>query len=319
MSATLVDPKLREDPEYAEDRKENLPRVLRDMTLEQKEEFRHLVEKKAWIKASSVDPLTDEEQTKVAELQKDKGKKVADEARKRLYYRHHWNSLRWFLYGGLVDLPIQQDPKRAWDPETNPWIKVRVRSFVWTKDEHDEVQPYKRLPDKDYLRLLSYSWIHEPLLAIPKSRQMLVTWLFCAIACHETVCREAKSIAWISKKFDDADAHIKKRIKGISDRLPRVRYDVPETRHISGYFSCEETDSDIRAMGEEAKGLRQYTFSWVFDDEAAFQEQAGDIVEAGLATVKGGGRFTTVSSANGKEVFYGIVSESGRIAVPPGP
>ncbi len=333
MNTVLADPELRDTPGYVEDEGEQLPRILRLMNDEQKAHLFYLAQKKAWIRASKVQSFTDEEETKIAETERKHSPRVARAMQDALYRRHHWNSLRWFLFGGLVDIPVQQDPKRAWDPVdipvqqdpkrawdpvTNPFLKVRVRSFVWTQDEHDQSNPFKRLPDKDYLRLVSYAWIHEPLLATPKSRQLLMTWLFSSIAVHETLFRPAKLTAWISKKFDDANANVEKRIKPVAERLPKKHFYVPSFRFIKGVFECEDSGSIIRAMGEEAKGLRQYTFSWVFDDEAAFQEQASDIITAALPTINGGGRFTLVSSANGKEVFYRVISENDRIAVPAG-
>lgn len=315
---TLADPDLRDTPGYVGEEDVALPRILRKMDDDQKAHLYHLIEKKAWIKASQVQGFTDQEKSTIAEAEKKHGPRVAREVQDRLYQRHHWDSLRWFMFGGLVDIPIQQDPTRAWDPKDNPFLKIRVRSFVWTQDEHDQSKPFKRLPDKDYLRLMAYAWVHDPLIAIPKSRQMMVTWCFCAVATHETLFRPAKNSAWISKKYDDANATIEKRVKPIADRLPHSRFPVPKYKFIKGLFECEDTGSLIRAMGEEAKGLRQYTFSWVFDDEAAFQDQASDIVQAALPTINGGGRFTLVSSANGKEVFYRVISENDRIAVPAG-
>ena len=317
MASVLVDPDLRDDPKYEGEVEYGLPRILSQMNEDQKEELYHLVEKKAWIKATQIQEFTDEENAKIAQAERDKGPAFSRKVSDRLYLRYHWDSLRWFLFGGLVDIPIQQDPTRAWDPSDNPFLKVRTRGFVWTQDEHDQAHPYKRLPDKDYLRILAYSWVHEPLLCTPKSRQMMLTWLFSAIAVHDTVFRDARNTAWISKKFDDANATLEKRIKPVVDRIPS-RLWKPDIHFKSGILECEKTGSIIRAMGEEAKGLRQYTFSWVFSDEAGFQEQTSEIIEAALPAVKGGGRFTLVSSANGKEAFYGVVSEQGRIAVPAG-
>lgn len=294
-----------------------LPRIFKKMSEDERAHLYHLIQKKAWIKATTIDPLTDEEEEKLVKVLKKLGPKAHKKASDTFYKRHHWDSLRWFLFGGLVDFPIQENPKRAWDPISNPFIKFKYPSFVYTQDEHDQVHPYKRLPDKDYLRLISYAWVHEPLLGLPKSRQMMLTWLFCAIAVHETLFRDAKNTAWISKKFEDANATIEKRVKPIAERLP-AEQKVPEFKFIKGLFDCPDTGSVIRAMGEEAKGLRQYTFSWVCDDEGAFQEQASEIIQAALPTVNGGGRFTLISSANGKEVFYRMVSENGRIPTPAG-
>lgn len=314
MTTALADPELRDDPRYVED-ETHLPRVLQQMSEDQKAELYYKLQKKAWLYATEIQDFTDEEKTKIEKLKKAKGPKVAKFAREKLYLKYHWRSLRWFLFGGLVDIPIQEDPKRAWDAKTNPFLKVRIRSFCWTIDEHDQAEPRKRLPDKEYLRLLAHAWVHEPLLALPKSRQMMLTWLFCAIGAHETLFRENKNTAWISKKFDDANATIEKRIKPLIEALPQ-NLQVPDYHFKSGELSSGA--SLIRAMGEEAKGLRQYTFSWVFDDEAAFQIQASDNIQAALPAVKGGGRLTLVSSANGKETFYGIISEGGRISIPAG-
>lgn len=317
MSSVLADPDLRDDPNYEGEADIGLPRVLTQLDEEQKAHLYHLVEKKAWIKATQVQTFTDEEHEKIALAEKKKGPKFAKAVSDRLYLRYHWDSLKWFLFGGLVDIPIQQDPSKPWDPKENPFIKIRQRGFVWTQDEHDHAKPFKRLPDKDYLKLISYAWVHEPLLAIPKSRQMMVTWNFCAIAVHETLFRQARNTAWISKKFDDANAHIEDRVKGVADRIP-ARLIKPDDHFKSGMWECDATNSKIRAMGEEAKGLRQYTFSWVFSDEAGYQDQTWEIIEAAMPAVKGGGRFTLVSSANGKETFYGVISENGKIAVPAG-
>jgi hypothetical protein len=318
MIPTLADPDKRDDPQYTGEEDTALPNILSKLNDEERARLYYLVEKKAWIKATQISEFTDEELSRVQQIGKEKGPRAERKASDIIYRRHHWDSLRWFLFGGLVDIPLTMDPKRAWDPETNPFIKIRMPSFVFTQDEHDESMPFKRLPDKKYLRIIAYAWVHEPRLVTPKSRQMMLTWLFSSIGAHETLFRNARTTAWISKKFDDANATVERRIKFVADKLPSDRFDVPKTRFIKGIFDCESSGSVIRAMGEDAKGLRQYTFSWVFSDEVGFQDQASDIIQASLPTVNGGGRFTQVSSANGKEVFYGVATENGKIPAPAG-
>lgn len=318
MIPTLADPERRDDPQYEGETDQNLPKILSQMNEEERARLYYLVEKKAWIKATQIPDFTDEEQSKVKEVEKKHGPAAARKATDIIYRRHHWDTLRWFLFGGLVDIPLTENPRKAWDPETNPFIKIRMPSFVYTQDEHDESNPYKRLPDKKYLRILAYAWVHEPMLVTPKSRQMMLTWLFSSIGTHETLFRSARTTAWISKKFDDANATVEKRIKFVADKLPKDRFPVPNYRFIKGILDCDDSGSIIRAMGEDAKGLRQYTFSWVFSDEVGFQDQANEIIRASLPTVNGGGRFTQVSSANGKDIFYGVVTENGKIPAPAG-
>lgn len=296
----------------------DLPRLLTKLNPDERAELMSLVEKKAWVRATQVQEFSDEEKSLIAKEEKQRGPKKAKRLREHLYKKYHWDTLRWFLFGGYVDIPIQTDPKRAYDPVDNPWVKIRMPGWAYTTDEHDEANPYKLLPDKRYLRVMAYAWVHEPLLLIPKSRQMMVTWLFCCITAHETLFRNARNTAYISKKFDDANAHLQKRVAHVCNRLPSDRFFVPPYKLKSGELSCEWTGSIVRAMGEEAKGLRQYTFSWIFSDEMAFQEQADEMVTAAMPTVKGGGRFTGVSTPNGEEIFYELLSDRGRIPTPAG-
>lgn len=308
-----------EPPPTGKTRAFALPPQLRTMSDDQLLELRDLVRKKAWVKAASISGPSDRHAAQITKLRREGRDKEARAVEKRLYLDAHWESLRWFLFGGHVDLPVPTDPTRAWDATSNPWLKIRVPGWATTLDEHDQANPYKPLPDKQYLRLLAYAWVMEPLLAIPKSRQMMVTWLFCAIAAHDLVARDAQRAAFISKKFDDANALLG-RINTIISKLPGEYNDMlpPRTTHKIGHLEAPEHNCHVHAMGEEAKGLRSYTFSWVFFDESAFADQASEIMRAGMPTVKGGGRFTLVSTSNGEEPFFRVISDSGQIPVPAG-
>lgn len=295
-----------------------LPKALRGLTPDQLEELTAMAEQKAWVKATQVADFTGPEKVALRRVEKESSPKVLKAAKERLFRKYLWDSLRWFLFGGYVDLVgFQEQPLRSYDPDTNPWLKLWVPGWARTQDEHDESEPYKVLPDKEYLRLYSYAWVFKPMLAVPKSRQMLVTWLFCAIAVHTVMFRQAQRVAVISKKADDADALLG-RMKTIIDGLPADRFWVPHAGKKYGMIDVDDNGSHVHAMGEEAKGIRSYTFSWVFSDEAAFQEQFREMVRSTLATIKGGARFTLVSTSNGEEGFHEILSEGGIIPCPSG-
>lgn len=296
-----------------------LPKALQGLTPDQLEELTSLAETKAWVKASSVQDFTGPEKVALRKLEK-QSPEEHKRGRELLYRKYLWDSLRWFLFGGYVDLVgFQTHPLKAYDPDTNPWLKLWVPGWAKTMDEHDEVNPYKHFPDKEYLRILAHAWVHRPRLAIPKSRQLMVTWLFCGIAVHTVLFRQAQRIAVVSKKFDDANALLG-RMATIINGLPSDRFYVPwdENKHKKeGLLSVPANGSYVHAMGEEAKGLRSFTFSWVFSDEAAFQDQFREINRATLATIKGG-RFTLVSTSNGEEGFWEVCTEGGVIPAPPG-
>lgn len=299
-----------------------LPAVLQGLTPDQLEELQDIAERKAWVHATEVSEFTDREQELIAKAQSESSPRVARGVRDRLYQRHLWTALRWYLFGGYVDLVgFLEHPTRAYDPDTNPYLKLWVPGWARTKDEHDPASPYKTLPDKDYLRLYAYAWVHEPLIAIPKSRQMMATWLFCCIASWIVAFQPAQRVGMISKKADDADALLE-RVNTVLKGLPRDRFYVPgnpEKDRKYGEIHIPETDTTIMGLGENPDNVRQHTFSWIFDDEAAFQEYAEEIVRAVLAAVHGGNaRLTVVSTSNGEDYFHDIVTEGGRISAPAG-
>lgn len=294
-----------------------LPKPLRGLTPEQLVELTDLAEHKAWVRATDLPAFNDQEQ-EVVDRAARQGPRAAKIVRERIYRKYLWDAMRWYLFGGYVDLVgFQERPLAAYDPDTNPWIKLWVPGWAKTKDEHDPASPYKPLPDKDYLRLIAYTWVHEPLLALPKSRQMMATWLFCCIGSWVVTFQQAQLVGFVSKKEGDADKLLE-RVKVVLDGLPRDRFYVPEAKKKYTELAVPESDSYILALSENPDGVRSHTFSWLFSDEVAFQEYAEDQVRATLPSVKGGARFTLVTTSNGEDPFHQIISEGGRIPTPPG-
>lgn len=293
--------------------------VIASMAEQDRSRLFELVERKAWTMASQVEPFNGTEHKAINRAKREGGERLKREVQDRLYRRHHWDSLRWFLFGGLVEVPgLPTDPSRPWDPTTNPNVKIHQPGFVFTTDEHDEADPIKRMPDKDYLRLLAYTWVHRDLLVVPKSRQLMISWLFVSVGLHNLIARGSQRMGLISKKEEDADALIE-RAKSIYDNLPHGRLYVPEIRRIRNEMDCTTTGSSMHAMNQTAKGLRSYTWSWLFADELSFQQEADQMITAAMAAIRGGGRMTAVSTPDGEEVMYNLASQNGLIPMPAGP
>lgn len=293
-------------------------RVIEQMSDADRAKLSELVERKAWLMASQVAEFSGKEHKAIKRAEREGGIRLKREVQDRLYRRHHWDSLRWFLFGGLVEIPgLCTDPTLPWDPETNPHVKVHQPGFVFTTDEHDEAEPTKRLPDKDYLRVMAYAWVHRDLLAIPKSRQLMVSWLFCSIGLHNLIARRSQRMGIISKKEEDADALLE-RSYTIYQSLPHGRFHVPQLRRVRNELTCPDTSSSMHAMNQTAKGLRSYTWSWLFADEAAFQAEFDQMITSAMAAVKGGGRMTAVSTPDGEETFYDLCSFNGNIPMTAG-
>lgn len=212
-----------------------------------------------------------------------------------------WHQLQWWLWGGPVAVGT---------------TTYHHRGLVRTMDEHDQLTPYKRLPDLAYLRQVAWTWVYEPLLLVAKSRQIMMTWLFSAIAAQQ-VFTPARRVAFICKKFESADANLE-RVNTIVNNLPPGLGN-PQVDRIKGYLSCPATGSLIQAVDENAeKALRQFTFSWIYSDESSFQANLDEQYKAALPTVKGGGRYTGVSTPNGQDTFHGYLSNQGEIELVPG-
>lgn len=282
----------------------------------------NLIRKLAWTKALNIEAFTEQELLAVETMAREGGNLRAQRLKQELFKPKHWRCLKWFLFGGHVELPVAHDPTRAPDPETNPHVKVWHPGFVTTRDELDFVNPYKLMPDKDYLRVLAYAWVFRPILFVPKSRQLMVTWLFCAIAMHETLARQARRTALLSKKFEDADALIKERLWNIYENLPHGELWVPHCTKVEGQLVCSDTNSIVKAFGQNSgEQLRSYSFSWVFSDEMPHQDEAEEGYVAALPALKsasGVSKYTAVGTPNGKEFFYRLISDMGEIAIPPG-
>ena len=180
-------------------------------------------------------------------------------------------------------------------------------SYVETLDEHDLDHPIKRFPPRNatdvmadwerpltYLWELAELWHTKPLIAVLKSRQMLMTWLFLSLYLWDPAYHVGRRIFLQSKKEEDAK-ELLNRQKGMLKRLPaciRPRYRATTTR-----IQFYEHDSEIRAMPQGADQVRSYTFSGGYVDEAAFQELFEASYGACLPTIEGGGKLTVVSTA----------------------
>src|ERR1700730_3750666 len=56
---------------------------------------------------------------------------------------------------------------------------------VFTHDEHDPSVAPKPFPDKAYIRQMIEWWLSIKMACWEKSRQMMASWLFCALYLHD--------------------------------------------------------------------------------------------------------------------------------------
>lgn len=192
-----------------------------------------------------------------------------------------------------------------------------LENYVWTVDEHERDESVKKLfhgdnviepislqpvrvldgGEDDYLRYIALLWAEQPLLAVPKSRQMRLSHLMMALHGWLAQFHSNQRIAIQSKKFEDADALLERRWKAMLEerkRYPHIPWAGARRKNGSIIF---DHGSIIMAAAQGADIVRSYTFSAIFSDEMAFQDQAEDAYTAAIPTIEGGGKFTAVSTA----------------------
>lgn len=177
-----------------------------------------------------------------------------------------------------------------------PWTFVRDACF--TQDEADEGR-VKAFPDNPYLRHICDTWSVYKMLAIPKSRRMMLTWIMLALHLHLALFVPRSAIFVQSKKAEDSDYLLG------DNRMLFIYRHLPDWLHGYGLPTVQRKQfnltfsngSIIKAVSQGADQLRGYTATAVLCDEIAFWERAHETWRALRPIVQGGGRVSLVSSA----------------------
>lgn len=178
----------------------------------------------------------------------------------------------------------------------NAW--AFLRDCVYTLDQVDKINPIKTIPEKQYLQMYSEAFTTCPLLAVPKSRRMTMSWTTIGLIVWDSIFHSSRSWAMVSKKEDDADELVK-RAKFIFEKIPEHKIPrdmLPKIITKKCYLEFSEMYSKIQGFPQGADQLRQFTFSGIFGDESAFWEDAQAFYSASFPTIDGGGQMVLVSS-----------------------
>jgi hypothetical protein len=200
----------------------------------------------------------------------------------------------------------------------DPW--AFLMECVYTLDQVNKKTPIKTLPDREYGELYCKLWVKYPLLAVPKSRRMTMSWYTIGLYVWDTIFHSGRFNAFVSKKEDDANELIE-RAKFIIDHIPADKIPaelIPKYRNKFCVLDFYEIKSKLQGFPQGADQLRQFTFSGIFGDESAFWENAQEFYSASFPTIDGGGRMTLVSSpAPGffKKLCFDAMDKKGEINV----
>jgi hypothetical protein len=182
--------------------------------------------------------------------------------------------------------------------------------MLYTKDERDSKNPVKQFPDTEYLRYVVNAYWESDRLFIPKSRQIKMSWLACAIALHRALFYPHSNIFIQSKKEEDAAMLVffkkmgNSRISFIYDKLPDW---VKAVAKADGTYSKINfsNGSQIWGIPEGGHIIRSHTASLFIGDESAFQPEFESAYTAAMSCSE---KIICISSA-GPGYFEDIVTE----------
>ena len=188
---------------------------------------------------------------------------------------------------------ISKDPWRfmtAEDPLTS-------EPLVWTRNENS---PRGRdpFPDKDYLRLYVKALVDEPVLFVPKSRQMIISTATLVLCLWEILFQYSFRTILSKVTEEDAEELLENKVRftyrALPERLRKMRkvHDRPKGRAV-----CSDTASYILAAAQNVadRECRGGTGNRLVIDEAAYQDYTQSIVEAGQPMTN---RLVVISSPN---------------------
>ena len=137
----------------------------------------------------------------------------------------------------------------------------------------------------------------ERLLAIRKTRRMIISWTVMAFNLWDAMFHIGRSIYVQSDKEEKSDELIR-RCKFIYDQLPTyTKPIVPRMVYKYCQLSFPEIDSVIVGVPQGRDQLRQITASRIFGDEFAFWDKAEESYGSMRPTIEGGGQIVLVSSS----------------------
>lgn len=179
-----------------------------------------------------------------------------------------------------------------------------IDDCILTRDEADEgkVKPFPKL---EYLYHVDRCFVKYRILAIPKSRRMLMTWRLLALHLWYGLFHVNRTIFMQSKKAADSAYLLgDERLMFMYNNLPGHQKWPAIPRSIKGkegkgYETITlDNGTTFYAIAEGPDQLRQYTASRVYCTEMAFWANAESTWTSLKPTIQGGGCIVIDSSAN---------------------
>jgi len=189
----------------------------------------------------------------------------------------------------------------------NPWkffcqqVRTIDESQTITGQNKDRIYHWPRNARnlKETLSVLQ----NEPLVGIPKSRRMMISWLLSAFFVWNARYHPNSAIFYMSETEQKSAFAVDKRCRFIEENLrgPEFRLPIKTMKTKTGLVGhmTYPNGSYIWALASGGDVLRQYTATKIFLDESEFQDEAPAVVRAALPMVENGSQLILASSSDG--------------------
>ena len=175
-----------------------------------------------------------------------------------------------------------------------------ILSTGWflTRDEDNPDGINHPIPDKQYTRYILHECCAAPRLVLPKSRQVMVSWLLAAYGLARCLTRKHFLAIYQTKREDDSVGFID-RVHFLYRHLPEeVRAARPANLDNSTKIEFDGTDCKFWGIPQGADIIRSNTVSLFMSDEVNFQPNARASLRAAMPSLGKTGQGIWVSSAN---------------------
>jgi len=182
----------------------------------------------------------------------------------------------WVRYGRELDGNVRAQNAELEKCKRNCayWLWHPLK-WVWTKDEYDLLNPLKPFQRDEALYYVLQEILNNPLVFIGKSRQVMLTWLMCAVWDWWARFYGSQLLFIQSKHEEDAANLVYNKIED-SARIDFIENHLPhwmsQTKIKRSYGQLLfPNGSKIWGIPQGSHTIRSYTGSGLFADEAAFQ------------------------------------------------
>jgi len=186
----------------------------------------------------------------------------------------------------------QQDLLNS-SPLVAPLVSPLTWLHEWTKtwDEHDTATPHKPFPQYDYFAELARLWTDERVLFVAKSRTMMATWFFAAMALHHVMTHQPASCIFWCPDQDRAEKCIDycKVLYSQQDKRLQALYPLPRRKRtvedLAVYRFEFAGGGWLEALpGKNPDKIRSEHPTIVMMDEAAHNPNGGEAYGNAIST-----------------------------------